>query len=300
MTDRNLTELKYMAEKDPELSKPRKEAAAWALAEIARLRAQIAAPGDGEIAAMAKRAAEWWEYDPGQLIPQMATALTALQAENEDAFVRGVAHGQKALRQMEGKTFHVIDSPELATLRADLAAAVAAKEKVERDRDCFQRMTRAHWEALCAMRNSINEYIPMPSTDSGPLFSPEDGPIYADIAERVVAEIKESREYALALQQELKDRAAKSDPIVAASKRVLHDIDDLVANSEGVSGLHMNGEVADWQSIMSGGSFGAWLESVEILRAALPEVKEEKPINWASDPDAIVEDDEPQIRRDYA
>ena len=170
MTDTNLTELKYMAEKDPELSKPRKEAAAWALAEIARLRAQIAAPGDGEIAAMAKRAAEWWEYDPGQLIPQMATALTALQA--------------------------------------DLAAAEARAEKAERDRDCFQRMTRAHWEALCAMRNEINEHIPMPSTDSGPLFSPENGPIYADIAERVIAELKEIRAYALALEAELKARAA--------------------------------------------------------------------------------------------
>lgn len=151
---------------------------------------------------------------------------------------------------------------ERDALAAQLADALQGK-------DCFQRMTRAHWEALCAMRNSINEYVPMPSVDSGPLFSPEDGPIYADIAERVAADLKESREYALALQQELKDRAAKSDPIIAASKRVLHDIDDLVANSEGVSGLHMNGEVADWQSIMAGGSFGAWLESVEILRAAV-------------------------------
>jgi hypothetical protein len=64
-------------------------------------------------------------------------------------------------------------------LAADLADAIRAK-------DLFQRMTRAHWEALCAMRNSINDHIPMPNTDSGPLFSPEDGPIYADIAERVV------------------------------------------------------------------------------------------------------------------
>jgi hypothetical protein len=69
---------------------------------------------------------------------------------------------------------------ERDALQAQLAEATRAKE-------CFQRMTRAHWEALCAMRNSINEHIPMPNTDSGPLFSPENGPIYADIAERVVA-----------------------------------------------------------------------------------------------------------------
>lgn len=42
MTDRNLTELEHMAQ-DPELSTPRKEAAVWALAEIARLQADLAA-----------------------------------------------------------------------------------------------------------------------------------------------------------------------------------------------------------------------------------------------------------------
>jgi len=92
----------------------------------------------------------------------------------------------------------------VARLTAERDAAILAK-------DCFQRMTRAHWEALCAMRNSINEYIPMPNTDSGPLFSPEDGPIYADIAERVIADLAESRAYALALEQELHDRAEKAE-----------------------------------------------------------------------------------------
>ncbi len=90
---------------------------------------------------------------------------------------------------------------------AEIARLTAERDDATRAKDCFQRMTRAHWEALCAMRNSINEYIPMPNTDSGPLFSPEDGPIYADIAERVIADLAESRAYALALEQELRDRA---------------------------------------------------------------------------------------------
>ena len=258
--------------------------------------------------------------------------------------------------------------------------AIVAKLTAERDsairaKDCFQRMTRAHWEALCAMRNSINEYIQMPNTDSGPLFSPEDGPIYADIAERVIADLTESRAYALALEQELRDRAEKAEaerdaalagavkvkPLVwephpfsqstieecaiadapfkqryqiqrdpwattyiamlypripisdstlwweskghadMASAReaaqadyearilaalppdpdarqadlakaaitALHDIDDLVANSEGVSGLHLNGNMAPWSEIMDGGAYGAWLQSVERLREAI-------------------------------
>lgn len=182
-------------------------------------------------------------------------------------FCKWIAHGDPKVRQL------IKDHAALLAERDALAAQLA---DALRGKGCFQRMTRAHWEALCAMRNSINEYVPMPNTDSGPLFSPENGPIYADIAERVVADIKKSREYALALEQELKDRAAKTDPVSASAKRVLHDIDDLVANSEGVVGLHMNGEVADWESIMAGGSFGAWLESVEDLRAALLEVKGEK------------------------
>lgn len=97
---------------------------------------------------------------------------------------------------------------------AEIARLTAERDDAIRAKDCFQRMTRAHWEALCAMRNSINEYVPLPNTDSGPLFSPEDGPIYADIAERVVAEIarltdnlSESRTYELALEQELRARA---------------------------------------------------------------------------------------------
>lgn len=65
-------------------------------------------------------------------------------------------------------------------------------------------------------------------------------------------------------------RSDKIDRLIDAASIVLHDIDALVSNSEGVAGLHMNGEVADWQSLMAGGSFGSWLESVEDLRAALP------------------------------
>lgn len=98
-----------------------------------------------------------------------------------------------------------------AAQAAEIARLTAERDDAIRAKDCFQRMTRAHWEALCAMRNSINEYIQMPNTDSGPLFSPEDGPIYANIAERVIADLTESRAYALALEQELRDRAEKAE-----------------------------------------------------------------------------------------
>ena len=102
------------------------------------------------------------------------------------------------------------------------------------------------------------------------------GKICADIAERVIADLTESRAYALALEQELRDRArltaerdARQADLVTAAIAALHDIDDLVANSDGVSGLHMNGDMAPWSEIMDGGAFGAWLQSVERLREAI-------------------------------
>lgn len=115
----------------------------------------------------------------------------------------------------------------IARLTADRDAAILAK-------DCFQRMTRAHWEALCAMRNSINEFIPMPNTDSGPLFSPEDGPIYANIAERVIADLTESRAYALALEQELRDRAEKAEAERDAALAGAVKVKPIIFNKRGV------------------------------------------------------------------
>lgn len=108
------------------------------------------------------------------------------------------------------------------------SALLAERDDAIRAKDCFQRMTLAHWEALCAMRNSINEYIPMPNTDSGPLFSPDDGPIYADIAERVIADLAESRAYALALEQELRDRAEKAETERDAAMEVAVKVKPLV------------------------------------------------------------------------
>jgi predicted flavoprotein YhiN len=57
--------------------------------------------------------------------------------------------------------------------------------------------------------------------------------------------------------------------IISAAFKLVVDLDELMANSDGVAGLHMNGEVADWDSLCEGGSFDAWLSSLEQLRRAL-------------------------------
>jgi len=65
------------------------------------------------------------------------------------------------------------------------------------------------------------------------------------------------------------DQDARQADLAKAAITALHDIDDLVANSEGVSGLHLNGDIAPWSEIMDGGAYGAWLQSVERLREAI-------------------------------
>lgn len=57
--------------------------------------------------------------------------------------------------------------------------------------------------------------------------------------------------------------------IVGLALSLVQDIGELIGNSEGVAGLHMNGDVAPWASLTEGGEFGAWLGSFDRLRDAL-------------------------------
>jgi hypothetical protein len=50
---------------------------------------------------------------------------------------------------------------------------------------------------------------------------------------------------------------------------LLDDLDALVDNSEGVAGLHPNGDVASWESLREGGRFEAWLMRMDEARAFL-------------------------------
>lgn len=95
------------------------------------------------------------------------------------------------MNQASATENHIHLKARIEELQARVAELEAVRDEALIGKQRFQRTTRAHWEALCAMRNDINEYVEMPSVDSGPLFSPEDGPIYADIAKRVINKIQE-------------------------------------------------------------------------------------------------------------
>jgi hypothetical protein len=47
-------------------------------------------------------------------------------------------------------------------------------------------------------------------------------------------------------------------------RRVVRDFDDLIKASTGVAGLHLNGEVADWESLRTGGQFEEWLCNFDV------------------------------------
>ena len=50
---------------------------------------------------------------------------------------------------------------------------------------------------------------------------------------------------------------------------LLDDLDALADNSEGVAGLHLNGDVASWESLREGGRFETWLMRMDEARAFL-------------------------------
>lgn len=68
----------------------------------------------------------------------------------------------------------------IADLRAEIARLTA-------ERDAFRRNLRDTFDAMCAMRNSINEYLPMPSIESDLLQGPENSIFCAAVAEAVVS-----------------------------------------------------------------------------------------------------------------
>ena len=46
-------------------------------------------------------------------------------------------------------------------------------------------------------------------------------------------------------------------------------VDALAGDSEGVGGLHMNGDLAPWNELLPGGQFEEWLKPLESARAVL-------------------------------
>jgi hypothetical protein len=57
--------------------------------------------------------------------------------------------------------------------------------------ETWQRNSRETFDAMCAMLNSINEYVPMPSLESDLLQGPENSVFCTAVAEAVVSKVAE-------------------------------------------------------------------------------------------------------------
>ena len=57
--------------------------------------------------------------------------------------------------------------------------------------------------------------------------------------------------------------------LTVALSELCKAIDDLIEHSEGVAGLHLNGDLAPWESLIEGGQFEPWLLALSDARDAL-------------------------------
>jgi len=79
-------------------------------------------------------------------------------------------------------------------VRADrIATLEAALADMTQQRDAFRRNLRETFDAMCAMRDSINDYLPMQSLESDLLQGPENSIFCATVAEAVVSALTVAR-----------------------------------------------------------------------------------------------------------
>ena len=71
--------------------------------------------------------------------------------------------------------------------------------------------------------------------------------------------------------REMADKDAEIARLRGHLSNLVEAVDVLMAESEGVYGLHLNGDPAPWGELTAGGQFEAWLLALEDARAALEE-----------------------------
>lgn len=77
----------------------------------------------------------------------------------------------------------------IAWCREGVPALIALATAQAAQLDTWRRNARETFDAMCAMRNSINEHVPMPSLESDLLQGPENSVFCAAVAEAVVSHV---------------------------------------------------------------------------------------------------------------
>ena len=66
---------------------------------------------------------------------------------------------------------------------------------------------------------------------------------------------------------------ASNDEILEALKMLTYSLEDLIQNSDGVAGLHQNGDIASWNDITLGGRFEGWLMAFDEAKELLEKLE---------------------------
>jgi len=115
-----------------------------------------------------------------------------------------------------------------------------------------------------------------------PLIKKASDDIYAGLLDTTQDYLRDNLAFNIAERISAAERQASADRIEAdrlrgvnatlleALNRLLHDVDDLTSSSQGVAGLHLNGDIAPWSDLVEGGHMEAWLgEATHEARAAI-------------------------------
>ncbi|NHT75891.1 hypothetical protein G8E10_09385 [Rhizobiaceae bacterium CRRU44] len=79
----------------------------------------------------------------------------------------------------------------LSALKAENAALLSRVERLTKDAEVWRMNSRDTFDAMCAMRNAINEHIPMPSFESDLLQGPETSVFCSVVAQSVIVALQE-------------------------------------------------------------------------------------------------------------
>jgi len=86
------------------------------------------------------------------------------------------------------------DARFIAFARAIMQEAAARLSALTAQSETWRRNSRETFDAMCAMRNSINEHLPLPSLESDLLQGPGNSVFCAAVAEAVVSKVSRLRD----------------------------------------------------------------------------------------------------------
>lgn len=97
-----------------------------------------------------------------------------------------------------------------------------------------------------------------------------------NLAFNIASRINSAEREASSARQEVADLRDRNAALLSALSGLSEAVHDLIGHSEGVAGLHLNGDLAPWSSLTEGGRFEAWLLALSDADAMLAARQQEQ------------------------